>query len=1137
MILAEYRLRHQSQQRSRATTFRFCRSFPLFCMLASPFWMLHIVSDLHAEDKPIDFAQEVRPIFDQHCARCHDANRQRSGFRLDVRSAAMRGGDNFSPAILPENSEESPLIRIISGEEEGFRMPPEGELLSADQIQVLRRWIDEGAHWPDELSGETTERYWAFQPVQRHPVPTFETAQSQSPVDAFLLQKLVDQHLSFSLPTDQVTLLRRATFDLLGLPPSQNEVADFIADDRPDAYERLLDRLLASPHFGERYARHWLDVVRFAESNGFEMNQHRPNAWPYRDYVIDAFNSDKPYDQFVREQIAGDVFGADAGTGFLVGGPWDQVKSPDIGLTLQQRADELNDMVSTTGSAFFGLTVGCARCHNHKFDPITQFDYHALKAALSGVQHGERSFDLDDSPDRKTRLPTLQTQLADVDHQLLKFEPTVRSGRTILIDDEPDGANSEDEPRVMEIVPRNGTESYHKGTERGQSQDAGDVNRLPNFGRGYSFWKDIPDQNVFAWQPRQARRFQIWVSWGIGQTHATDVRYLIDHDGELSTTSDQREIGRVNQQQFCDGQVISKQQSLWSGLYSLGVQELTRDSLIILRAGGNRSTVTADVMVLQEVSENEELSLPRLRSAVRSNAANVERIEPHQAKYMRFTVLAVNTPSEPCLDEVEIWTSESSPRNVALSAHGTQVTSSGNFADGSLHRLEKINDGIYGNGSSWISNTVGQGWVQWVLPRVEMIDRIVWSRDRDGIEPNYTDRTATKYRIEVSLDGQTWLKVASSSDRIPSGWTTAPVQSPPDFTADQRQIAFELRAQQKKLRQEIDQLQRGPVAYLGKMGTPEPVNRLQRGDPLQPREAVLPGGIQGFGPTWELAAESTDAERRCALAEWIVDPTQPLTARVMVNRLWQAHFGQGIVSTPSDFGKAGALPSHAELLDWLATELVHHEWSLKSLHRQMLESQAYRQASTASAEGLQRDASARLLWRYPPRRLEAEPLRDTILAISGNLDDRMGGPGFDLFEPNNNYVKVYNSRKTFGPAEWRRMIYQSKPRMQLDDTFGLFDCPDAGQIAPKRLSSTTALQALNLLNSRFIVEQSEIFAQRLSQEAGTDPKAQIRLAYRLAFYRKPSEDELSEAESLVREHGLSSFCRAILNANELLYVF
>jgi hypothetical protein len=279
-----------------------------------------------------------------------------------------------------------------------------------------------------------------------------------------------------------------------------------------------------------------------------------------------------------------------------------------------------------------------------------------------------------------------------------------------------------------------------------------------------------------------------------------------------------------------------------------------------------------------------------------------------------------------------------------------------------------------------------------------------------------------------------------------------------------------------------------------------------------------------------------DQRRRLALAHWIVDPANPLTARVIVNRLWQHHFGEGLVATPSDFGANGAPPSHPELLDWLAAELVDHGWRLKHIHRLIVTSATYRQASAARPEAMSLDAQSRLVWRYPPRRLEAESIRDSLLAVSGRLDPAMGGPGFLPFEPNDNYVRVYNPKQTFGPQDFRRMIYMTKIRMQQDGTFGAFDCPDGGQIAPRRSQSITPLQALNLLNGPFVVEQAEAFAARVRHQAGEEVPAQVRRAFRLALQRQPHASEAGPAERLVRQHGLAALCRALVNSSEFLYV-
>ena len=351
----------------------------------------------------------------------------------------------------------------------------------------------------------------------------------------------------------------------------------------------------------------------------------------------------------------------------------------------------------------------------------------------------------------------------------------------------------------------------------------------------------------------------------------------------------------------------------------------------------------------------------------------------------------------------------------------------------------------------------------------------------------------------------------------------------------------------------IKDLTIAPMVYAGTMNdNPEPTFRLFRGDPMQKRDEVQPAAISvvkvAFTSPSSKATLTPDQQRRLSLAQWLASPSNPLPARVMVNRLWQHHFGEGIVSTPSDFGRKGSLPSHPELLDWLASEFIDPHfpadkfepaltpWSIKHIQRLIVLSSTYRQSSAARPDCLAIDAASRLLWRFPPQRLEAEPLRDSILFVSGLLDLRVGGPGYSPFEPNDNYVRVYNPKQQYGPPEWRRMIYMTKARMQQDVIFGAFDCPDGGQIAPKRLRSTTPLQALNLLNSEFILQQSRSFAERLAREAPTSVKAQIRMAWQLAYGRLPESQELAAAEKFITAHGLTLFCRSIFNSNEFMFI-
>ena len=344
------------------------------------------LAEARAAQPAVDFEKDVRPVLEDRCLHCHGEDKQKSKLRLDSVVGILRGGESGEALIVAGNSAESYLLKRVTHVNAKEAMPPKGERLTAEQIATLRAWIDAGAKMPgaDEAAASLKLKtdHWSFQPVKRP---------AGAGIDEFVLAKLRDKNLSLSPPAEKDTLIRRLSLVLHGMPPAPQEVADFQNDTRPDAYARLVDRVLASPRHGERWARHWMDVVRYADTNGFETNRERKTAWPYRDYLIDAFNADKPYDQFVKEQIAGDATGADAATGFLVAGQYDIVKSADENTMLTQRQDELADMVNTTGTAFLGLTIGCARCHNHKFDPILAQNYYAMQAVFAGVNHGERA--------------------------------------------------------------------------------------------------------------------------------------------------------------------------------------------------------------------------------------------------------------------------------------------------------------------------------------------------------------------------------------------------------------------------------------------------------------------------------------------------------------------------------------------------------------------------------------------------------------------------------------------------------------------------------------------------------------------------------------------------------------------------
>ncbi len=892
--------------------------------------------------QPVDFARDIQPIFEQHCYACHGEDRQRGGVRLDRRASVWRGGDSGEPGVVPGDSAASHLVHSLTGADGLKQMPLNRDPLSEPQIALVRRWIDEGADWPggESDTDDFLQRdHWSLQPVVDPVVPDVAADPwCANPVDGFILEALRAAGLEPSPEADRRRLIRRVFFTLHGLAPTPEQVSQYVNDPRPDWYARMVDELLDSPRYGERWARHWLDIVRYADTNGFETNTPRPNAYPYRDYVIRAFNDDVPYDRFILDQLAGDTTGEDAATGFLVAGTKDIVGSPDPVLTAMQRSNELADMVNVTSTTFMGLTVACARCHHHKFDPILHGDYYAMEAFFAGVQHGERP-----TSAVHPELESIRAEIGLLDAEIDGYEPLAR-------------IQAEAEP--------------HRG-------------------------------------PVNAER-------------------------------------------------------------------------------------------------------------------NVERFAPVSARYVRIVIESTNT-FEPCIDELEVYPTAAdgkAPVNIALASAGGVATSSGDYVGNPKHQLAHLNDGNYGNDFSWISAEYGRGWAQITLGRVYEIDRVVWGRDRTG---GYADRLATDYRIEVALEPGEWRVVATSRDRVQPG------ETPP--TAQDVGGLAELLDRRASLR-----AQAGPqLIYAGRFMQPGPTHRLYRGDPAAKREVVAPDTLTVLG-SLGLSPDEPEQNRRLALARSLADPDHPLTARVMVNRVWQYHFGAGLVTTPSDFGAMGAEPTHPALLDYLASRFVEGGWSIKQLHRLILSSSTFRQDSAPDESAARIDAGNALLWRFQPRRHEAEVIRDSMLLATGKLDLTMYGPGFSFFEPNENYVRVYNHKHTFGPDDWRRMVYAHHVRMERDLTFGGFDCPDGGQGTPQRPRSTTALQALNLLNSPFVVDQANHFAQRLIEDAGDGPAAQVRRAYALLYSREPADDELEACIALIEEHGLEALCRVLFNTNEFLFV-
>ncbi|MFN0121816.1 MAG: DUF1553 domain-containing protein [Blastocatellia bacterium] len=947
-----------------------------------------------AQSAAVDFERDIRPLLHARCVACHGPEKQQAGLRLDQKAGALRGGVGGA-VIVPGNSNASPLIRRVTSADRAERMPPAGEALTPREIGLLRAWIDAGAVWPGTDAVAESKRadkatWWSWQPLAKTEAPVtagIPAAWAQSGIDRFVYATLAARGLQPSAPADRRTLIRRVTYDLTGLPPTPEQVTDFVNDQDPLAYEKLVERLLASPRYGEQWGRHWLDVARFGESKGFEQNHIINNLWPWRDYVIRAFNEDKPYNRFVIEQLAGDVVGrgdpaVEIGTAFLVCGPYDSVGNQDEAQQKIIRANTLDDLVAATSNAFLGLTVNCARCHHHKFDPIPTEDYYRLRAAFEGVTHGERP---------------------------------------------------------------------------------------------------------------------------------------------LATDADKKAYAEKT-----------------------APLETRREALVRERAALDK---TIAARASEKAAHAPAYPLPKI-----TRHFNEHRFAPVAARYLKFRMLAhADNPKSAVnarVDEFEVWTRD---RNVALAANGGRATGvttrqAEDFAAGGVYGVELVNDGKFGE--RWFVAAPAELTI--AFPRTETIERIVFSHDRTaapgtivtGIGP-----FVTEYQALVSPDGREWTAVADSTARPPYNEAHLIERlTPAVITAEEKQRRQAIDAELAQLNRDLKAIPAPPLVWAGKFDQPKVTTYVHKGGDPQRRGAdVTPASLavlDGALKPYDLPAEAPEGQRRLALAQWIASDDNPLTARVIVNRIWHYHFGTGLVDTPSDFGFLGGRPSHPALLDWLARRLQSHGWRMKPLHRDIVLSQTYRQSGAMREQAARVDAASRLLWRFPPRRLRAEEIRDTMLAVTGKLNPQTGGPGFRLYRYLEDNVATYVPLDQHGPETYRRAVYHQNARSSLIDGLTDFDLPDNAAAAPGRITTISPLQSLTLLNHNFTLSMADALATRVGSDAlatragneADNEAARVRRAFALAFQRQPLPAEESAALQLIAKHGWRAFTRALLNANELLYV-
>ncbi len=974
---------------------------------------LLLVLGLRATATPPDFDKQIAPLLAARCLDCHSGAKPKGDLDLSRRA-------NADAAEIGK--------RVAAGE-----MPPK-KPLPAGEAQLLKSWIDSGAKWgtdpidPFRFTTATRAGYdwWSLQPVRKPVLPAHPDAAKAGfaahPIDQFTFAKLAEKKLTPSAPADRRTLIRRVTFDLLGLPPSPDEVEAFVNDRAPDAYEKVIDRLLASPHYGERWARHWLDVVRYGESDGFERNSPRPNAWHYRDWVVRSLNADLPYDEFVRLQIAGDVLkpgDAEAvrATGFLVAGVHNTVLGNDQ-MRAVARQDELEALVGAVGQTFLGMTVNCARCHDHKFDPISQTDFYRLASAISGSDHGERPL-----PDTAARseIARLAKQLATQNVELTRLEQTARATIT---------ARNNKAPVTNTAAP------------------------------------------VAAWD------FRISGDDRVGKLHAP-----AHGNAKLSkggaTLDGKTGFLRTPPLPF---ELKAKTLEAWVKLAAL-----------TQRGGGVMSIQSANGSVFDAIVYGEQeparwMAGSEFFRRTKSFGGNEETAAPQELVHLAITYAEDGTISA---------YRNGKPYGKAYTSAGIATYPAGKavVVFGCRHEPAGSNKMLAG-----------------AVTQARLYDRALSATE---IEGSYTAGGAFLSDAEIDAELPLVQRVIRASLRNSVAATQALLE----------RLRAEAAAQK---------------AYVNVHQNPGITKLLLRGDLATPDAIVPPGGLSALAnrtPTdFELPPDAPDAARRVKLANWVTHPENPLFARVLVNRVWHYHFGTGLVETPSDFGFNAGTPSHPELLDWLAFEFQANKLSLKALHKLIVTSATYQQSSALRPEALAQDASNRLLWRYQPRRLEGEAVRDAMLTVAGLLNREIGGKGFsDYKERNFNGTAYFDPFDPAGPAFHRRSIYRFLPRGANQGLLDTFDCPDPSAAAPRRASTTTPLQALVLWNNGFALRMADALAGRITQES-PEPEQQIRRAWQHIYQRDPSPEEAKLAAKLVADHGLKALCRALFNSNEFVTV-
>jgi hypothetical protein len=1081
------------------------RAFGIVVMLALP----AIVRAQAPEDAAF-FEKRVKAALEEHCFECHSAESAESGLRLDSRAAMLAGGERGA-AIVPGDAKNSLLVLAIQHADQ-LHMPPSGKI-PQQRIDDLAAWIKAGAHWPGEESPppstaevsdapapltEEERAFWAFQPVVAQPLPAVrDAAWPETPIDRFILARLEAAGVPPAPPADARAWLRRVTFDLTGLPPSPEEIEAFLADDSPDAREKIVDRLLASPRYGERWGRHWLDVARYADSNGLDENLALANAWRYRDWVVRAFGADKPFDEFVQEQIAGDLmqsgdWRADlerlVATGFLSIGA--KMLAEDDPVKMQM--DIIDEQLDVIGQAFMGLTLGCARCHDHKFDPLRMDDYYALAGIFKSTktmenfsvvarwqelplgspqERREHSQGRERIAAKEAEIKVLQSRLAEAlprSARSLAGYLLLAAHRQSLLDEEAKRPPAWGDAAVP-ILPPGGllieAESFARGNvERATSGYGEGIGVLVNRG-------ETPNFVEYDFEIAEAGLYKLDVRFAAASTRPC-VLVVNGQTIEEATAGDVTGGWNPHSQAWRTAAFVE----LPSGKSVLRFEQPQAfphiDKLILAPAVDKRGQPLPPR--LASAPDGRELPRPMVRRWVEY----FERL-PTAAKpvFAAWGALANEEPA--ALAKI-----------AADDPHGQRLCEGG------------------------IPGSLG-----------EMAERYQKLFQQADAPTKLEDPVLESFR-QILYD--------------PAGPCALP-EKPEAWYG--REDAARLAALRDELKAMTDALPKLPEAMAVSEGQVEDLRIHLRGSHVTLGRRVprrFPQILSGDSPN-DLPP---DKSGRLELAKWLTRPDHPLTARVIANRVWLWHFGEGIVRSPDNFGRLGERPTHPELLEWLAGDLVRSGWSLKELHRRIVLSAAYGMSSQGRPQDEDTDPENRFIRRSNRRRLDAEAIRDALLFAGGSLDLAMGGTL--LPTANRQYV---TSTASVDPVIYdtrRRSLYVPVVRSALYDFLQAFDFGDPSVLQGRRESTVIAPQALFLMNSRIVHEQSAALAQRLlaiqNADANEQTGARVGLAYEIAFGRSPTEDELADARAFLAESPGSeadvwqSYCRALFAASEFIYI-